>query len=687
MIIYFFNGLSFAGLGLTAFFQYRRGGEFPLRQHLPWLILYGFACGISSWIDMFLVNPLDPQIEIILKVLQVISQPMVGLVLLIFGWQILNHLTPLPAWTMFIPVVLIVPIAFVIAYASTTFITPSPIEIPIDIWSRYMFYLPGSLMAGIGFLRQWKVQQKLGYADVANLMFGAGIAFLIEAFVVGLVVPAAPYGPASYYNYDRVLNNAFSGEGFASNQPYSLVPWLDYNSVLITTGFPIQFWRMLSTFAVTYFVVRGLDVFDAVKKRELRILQNERDQAQRSAFETQISARKTAENWTNTLVDINRRIVNLENVDSILKDITQNANHLLRSDFTGLAILDDHRTNLYLRFFSQQESVQSIERDVIITNQLILRTVQTLLPCRSQGSETDEETKDICIFSEKPAKSFAVVPLCLDNVPLGALWLARFDALPYTETDMIWLESLADQVVIAVQHGLMTAQIQSLSVIEERGRIARDMHDGVAQVLGYLNLQLQTLDMLWKQKKTELFESELLQMRQAIQSANADVRQSILSLRTTLANNKGASAAMEEYIEEFGLQTGIDIHYIDYTENEINLSSIAEVQLVCILQEALTNVRKHAHASRIDVILNKEIESGEEFITLQISDDGLGFEMHESKHSFGLMTMQERAQSVNGKLQVHTFPKHGTTVLCCLPCLATEKFGYQARTFIPGAGL
>ena len=96
-------------------------------------------------------------------------------------------------------------------------------------------------MAGIGFLRQWKLQQKLGYNDVANLMLGAGLAFLMEAFVVGLVVPAAPYGPASYYNYDRVLTNAFSGESLTSNQPYSLMTWLDYNSVLQTTGLPIQF--------------------------------------------------------------------------------------------------------------------------------------------------------------------------------------------------------------------------------------------------------------------------------------------------------------------------------------------------------------------------------------------------------------------------------------------------------------
>lgn len=674
-LIYFLNGISFGGLGLAAFFQLRRGGNFPLLQQLPWLALFGLACGISSWIDMFLVNTTEPQIVQVLNMLRTVSQPLIGLVLLIFGWRVLNHLTPLPAWSMLIPVLLIVPIAFAMAYASTTFVTPSPIEIPIDIWSRYFLYLPGSLMAGIGFLRQWKVQQKLGYPDVANLMFGAGIAFMFEAFVVGLVVPAAPYGPASYYNYDRVITNAFASGSLNSNGPYSLMTWLDYRSVLDTTGLPIQFWRMLSTFAVTFFVVRGLDVFETVQRREVRKLEGERNLAQQVAFETQIAARQTAENWTNALVNINRQIVNLENADSILLAIIENAKTLLPSDFIGLGLFNEDKLRLNLQYFSNQNGARSVEGEVIVTNPLILESVLASRSYCSTGSETIQELQGVCFECDRPVRSFAVVGLELDSAPIGALWLARFEALAYTETDLVWLESMADQVVITIQHSLMTAQLQTLSIIEERGRIARDMHDGVAQVLGYLNLQLQTLDALWKQGKRESFEREMIQMRQAIQSANADVRESILSLRTTLANKKGAPAAMADYVEEFGLQTGIDISFSNQVEGDINLSSIAEVQLVCILQEALANVRKHAQASRIEVLLTKETHPGGDakFIRLEISDDGVGFETHESRRHFGLKTMGERASSVQGELEVHSVLHHGTTVLCILPCLASEQ--------------
>jgi len=172
-----------------------------------------------------------------------------------------------------------------LTYAITTFITPSPIEIPIDIWSRYLLYLPGSIMAGIDFLRLWREQKLVGFNDVANLMLGAGLAFLFEALVLELVVPAVPYGPASYYNYDHDLFNAFTSGSANSIPPTMLYSWLDYTSILALIGLPIEFWRLISTFAVTFFVVRGLDAFDSVQQREMKKLQFECDLAQQRTFE------------------------------------------------------------------------------------------------------------------------------------------------------------------------------------------------------------------------------------------------------------------------------------------------------------------------------------------------------------------------------------------------------------------
>ncbi|MFN8562048.1 MAG: hypothetical protein U0703_10595 [Anaerolineae bacterium] len=408
----FFYGLSFGGMGLAAYLQLRRGGDFPLRKLLPWLAAFGFASGATGWIEMFLAS----ETSHVLEILRMILYPASGLLLLIFGWGIFARLMPLPAWMIFIPGVLIVPIAYVITYALSTFVTPSPLGIPIDIWSRYLLYLPGSILAGLGFLRQWHVQRQLGYTDVASLMLGAGVAFLFEAFVVGLVVPAAPYGPASYYNYDRVTTNAFIGESLDVAQPYGLIAWLDYQRVLEATGLPIQFWRMLSAFAVTFFVVRGLDVFETIQKRQVRTLQNERDRALQAAIETQSLALQTAENWSDTLVQIGSQIAELEDVDNILLYIVERARKLLNSDFMGLALVDNDFSHFVLKCYATASQTEMTNELIRVENPLIQQVIETQSPHFSLADEKPN-LEARASTPEQPAASLASVCLKLDTAP------------------------------------------------------------------------------------------------------------------------------------------------------------------------------------------------------------------------------------------------------------------------------
>ena len=499
---------------------------------------------------------------------------------------------------------------------------------------------------------------------------------------MGLVVPAAPYGPASYYNYNRTVYDAFAGEHVTSDKPFGLVNWLDYDRVLETTGLPIQFWRMLSAVAVTALVIKGLDVFDAVRKRQIRALQHERDNAQKTAFSAQIAARETAENWTNALIRISRHIAELDDVDDILLYIVANGRSLLHSNFMGLALLNGDPPDLELKCYANEHHTRLVDSPLKVENQLILNTLLHAESYCSSAAEQPDDFADLCFFCEKPARTTAVVHLDLDNRPIGAIWVARHEGDPYSETDLIWLECLADQIVIAIQHGLMTAQLQSFSIIEERGRIAREMHDGLAQILGYLNLQVQTLETLLKRDKQEALRLELEQMRQAVQVAHADVRENILSLRTTLANEKGLVSAINEYLAEFGMQTRIETRFNNEVKEPLNLASLAEVQLVCILQEALTNVRKHAAADRVNVRITQKVDTHPSgHLLLEVTDNGVGFENHNGNRSFGLQTMRERALAVGGELTVHSILGQGTSVVCRFPCLREENLRKQNLVF------
>lgn len=686
VIIYFFYGLCFGGLGLATSLQIRRGGEFPLAKHLPWLAAFAFSAAASGWVEMFLVSETNPEVKHVLQILSMILQPLTGIFLLIFGWRILTKLTALHPLLIFIPGILIVPIAYAITFAATTFVTPSPIDIPVDIWSRYLLYLPGSILAGIAFLRQWHIQKKAGYIDVSRLMLGAGLAFLFEAFVVGLVVPAAPYGPASYYNYDRTVNNAFLVEQSSSNVAFGLNAWLDYERVLEATGLPIQFWRLLSAIIVVYFIVRSLDVFEAIRKRRLVQLEAERDLAERSLLANQMSARETAEHWSEALVNISKRIVDMDNMDQILLYILENTRALLLSDYIAIAFFNEQSKSLELKYTACQSQSQALNQTRVVTHPLIQNTFNQSKSFLAGEFSALENPEQLYPFEIGKAQQAAFIPIRLDTHPFGVMWIARQNSNYYTETDLIWLECMADQVVIAVKHGLMTAQLQSLSVVEERGRIAREMHDGLAQVLGYLNLQVQTLDALRKKGNWEKLELEMQNMRQAVQQAQADVRENILSLRTTLANESGLVPAMIEYLEQFGIQTGIDVSFNNLVGEELSLSSLADVQLVCILQEALTNVRKHAYAQKVTVQVSRIEHDNQNAIYMTIKDDGVGFTKEAGKRSFGLQTMSERAQSVGGLLAVNSALGQGTSIECRLPCLPQNHIspGQLQSGFPPG---
>jgi signal transduction histidine kinase len=191
-----------------------------------------------------------------------------------------------------------------------------------------------------------------------------------------------------------------------------------------------------------------------------------------------------------------------------------------------------------------------------------------------------------------------------------------------------------------------------------------------------------TLDVLLQKGKMDSLSKELRHVREAVQTAHADVRENILSLRTTLAHETGLVSAMVEYIDEFSIQTGIEVQFLNRAGDELELSSIAEVQLVCILQEALTNVRKHSQAAHVDVQIAREdgntiaatgyIPSATSFIHMTVGDDGMGFDLNTSRRSFGLQTMRERAQSVGGDLEVTSCRGKGTQVELRLPCVDQE---------------
>ncbi len=773
LTIYFIYGLAFFCLGLAAALEARRTSDLPLSRQLPWLAAFGLSHAVVEWADMFLLATPDGPYQAFLLGLRTLLLPISAIFLIRFGAGLIGEVGPLPKGLWFLPLILIAPAALLTALALVS-ATQDPV-IAIDVWSRYLLYFPGCLLAGIGFLRQRNSLTRAGIDNAGNLMLGAALIFFFNALVAGLIVPESPYG---------------------------IAPWLNYRSVMAATGVPVQFWRMLSAVTLTILVVRAMDVFETNRKQQLaaseeqrmatreilreseerfrtvfemapfgmdivapdgrpiqsnhtlqqmlgytadelrsmvyleythpddveksaqlvreiaegkrksaqlekryynkdgslvwahvavsgvrdpdgqiryfvamvediterkrieEALRVEREQVQMAKLLATSTARKTAETWFDALVEISRRISRMENIDEVLLHIIRQTQDLLKCDTVSFGLLDDSG-RLQLEYHAIGDRAQVINPPLAFENEPLL---QVLNSARSRRYPQDVEGPDAvwnCPTVAESIQNAAAVPLRFDGRLVGGMWVGRFGAQSFTLTDLAGLESIADQAVIALQHSLMAARLQSLAVLEERSRIAREMHDGLAQVLGYLSLEVQTLDALVRGGEYEKALAELQQTRENIKIAQADVRENILSLRTTLADGTGIVSALEEYVTEFGLQTGSRTELVTEIDSDLKLSPLAEVQMVRIVQEALANVRKHARADHVQVLLSEYNDC----LEITITDDGIGFLPSDNSRHFGLQTMAERAEIAGGSLTIRSMPGEGTKVDLRLPLL------------------
>jgi signal transduction histidine kinase len=207
-----------------------------------------------------------------------------------------------------------------------------------------------------------------------------------------------------------------------------------------------------------------------------------------------------------------------------------------------------------------------------------------------------------------------------------------------------------------------------LAALEERDRIARELHDGIAQVLGYLKLKSETLTRLLAQSRMERAQSEVASMTEVIDEIYEDVRGVIMGLRTMIQPGPDVIESLKEALRRFGLDHGIETHLnIDDDKALMSLPLDVQIQLIRVIQECLSNVSKHANASSIRLMF----EENEGTLRMSLEDDGLGFnpaklEEPSWKH-VGLRTSRDRIESVGGTFKIDADLGHGTRILVDLP--------------------
>jgi nitrate/nitrite-specific signal transduction histidine kinase len=281
-----------------------------------------------------------------------------------------------------------------------------------------------------------------------------------------------------------------------------------------------------------------------------------------------------------------------------------------------------------------------------------------------------------------PMRSLLAVPIVSGGRILGHLYLTeKLHEPEFSKDDEDTLARFATQAALAIENARLHRRVRDLAITEERERIAREMHDSLAQVLGYVNTKAQAVQELLKTNQVPKAEAQVAQLGEAARSAYADVREGILALRTSLGPQRTLLQALEDYLASWREQSGIHAQLIVEPEDGelTSLSPAAELQLLRIVQEALANVRKHAAATSVTVRIHETPGA----IETTIDDDGRGFVQAlpngrdrsntEAGPHFGLATMRERVESVGGQLEIRSAPGEGTRIRIRIPARAAVR--------------
>jgi GAF domain-containing protein len=362
--------------------------------------------------------------------------------------------------------------------------------------------------------------------------------------------------------------------------------------------------------------------------------------------------------------EVGRRITSLLDLDSVLNQVVSLVQGSFGYDHVGIALIEDgyatykvgagemwEQPSFEFRPGRLKVGEEGITGWVAAQGKPLLVPDVTLDPryVWMEGSQTRSEL---------------ALPITIKDKVVGVLDVQSNHPNAFDESDIVVLQSLADQAAITIENAQLYEQAQKVAVMEERQRLARELHDAVTQTLFSASLIAEALPDLWASDQDE-GRALLGELRQLSRGALAEMRTLLLELRPTALVEANLRDLVHQLAEAVTGRTGMPVAV---TADDLrHLPEEVHVALYRIAQEALNNVVKHAQAHQVEVSLRcrdtaEEKDTGIQ-IELSICDDGRGFDLERiPPDHLGLGIIRERAQAIGARLQLASQPGHGTQI-------------------------
>jgi len=268
-------------------------------------------------------------------------------------------------------------------------------------------------------------------------------------------------------------------------------------------------------------------------------------------------------------------------------------------------------------------------------------------------------------------------PLIVDNELLGCLILTKIRTNSFVVQDVHSIATIANQLAIFLKTQMLFSEKEQRILLEERNRIAHDIHDGIAQTLAGAVMKL---DIAVKNitVNPEVAQDLIIESNTVLRKGLKEIRDSIYALRPYPTEQVGLHTAINNKIDELRQETNLDISF-ETKGVQTRLSLLIEKIIFSIIQESIRNCMKHAQASKIDILLSYQKDQ----VYLKVKDNGIGFSLYEAMTAamkephYGILQMNEDAAKVGATLQIESREKKGTEIIVRIP-----KMGYEGEEIV-----
>ena len=386
---------------------------------------------------------------------------------------------------------------------------------------------------------------------------------------------------------------------------------------------------------------------------ELEVIVNDRTKELRDSQAGEREQRLFAEGLLSIVKKINRSL----DLEHVLEQILVNLENIVEYDGAQIIVSDPDSSEVIVQSRgSLQLPAEAKSLSIAFDNYPVyLKMTRTREPAIIQ----EEAYRYLC--NNEPAEpgieSYLGAPIQSGQNLLGFINLYGTQVKAFSQDDMLHLQAFAEQASVAVKNARLYKKGQELAALEERQRLARDLHDAVSQLVFSLSIMSESLPNLLKKEQFERAIDIADTIRTIAASAHAEMRLLLLELRPMSFENTGLDELLHKLVSAFlGRQPSVATHI--QVEETPRLSIEVKNNLYRIAQEALNNIGKHAQPQNIEIKLWVKDQT----INLIIEDDGQGFDTSKQANGHGTRIMQERAKSIGAEYEISSHVGQGTKI-------------------------